>query len=54
MLRVADLDRSLDFYQSMLSMREMRRETFPGGKFTLVFIRYGDAETDAVIELTYN
>lgn len=54
MFRVRDLDRSLAFYQDALGMHEMRRETFPEGKFTLVFIGYGDAATDAVIELTYN
>ncbi|MBM7067007.1 lactoylglutathione lyase [Actibacterium sp. 188UL27-1] len=54
MLRVRDLDRSLKFYQDALGMYEMRRETFPEGKFTLVFIGYGDAASDAVIELTYN
>ncbi len=54
MLRVADLERSLEFYTTALGMREMHRETFPEGEFTLVFIGYGDAATDAVIELTYN
>lgn len=54
MLRVSDLERSLKFYQDALGMHEMRRETFPEGKFTLVFVGYGDAASDAVIELTYN
>ncbi|MEP2978215.1 MAG: lactoylglutathione lyase [Lentilitoribacter sp.] len=54
MLRVKDLERSLEFYQSALGMYEMRRDTFPEGQFTLVFIGYGDAASDAVIELTYN
>ena len=54
MLRVSDLEQSLKFYQDALGMRELRRETFPDGKFTLVFIGYGDAASDAVIELTYN
>ena len=54
MLRVSDLERSLEFYENALGMHEMRRETFPDGKFTLVFIGYGDAASDAVIELTYN
>ena len=54
MLRVSDLEKSLKFYQDALGMHEMRRETFPDGKFTLAFIGYGDAASDAVIELTYN
>lgn len=54
MLRVSDLERSLKFYQDALGMHEMRRETFPEGEFTLVFVGYGDAASDAVIELTYN
>lgn len=54
MFRVTDLERSLKFYQDALGMHEMRRETFPDGKFTLVFIGYGDAASHAVIELTYN
>lgn len=36
MLRVADLDRSIAFYRDALGMHELRRETFPGGKFTSV------------------
>lgn len=54
MLRVSDLERSLTFYREALGMRELRRETFTEGRFTLVFIGYGDETTNAVIELTYN
>lgn len=38
MVRVGDLDRSIAFYAEALGMREMRRETFPEGRFTLVFM----------------
>ena len=54
MIRVKDLDRSLDFYTRMLGMRMLRQSEYPDGKFTNTFVGYGDEETDAVIELTYN
>ncbi len=54
MLRVSDLDRSLAFYCDRLGMRELRRENYPGGAFTLSFIGYGDEASATVIELTYN
>ena len=54
MIRVGDLDRSVAFYRDALGMHEVRRETFPEGRFTLVFLGYGDEASTAVIELTYN
>ena len=54
MLRTSDLDRSLLFYRESLGMRELKRETFTEGRFTLVFIGYDDASPSALIELTYN
>ena len=54
MIRVADLDRSIVFYQDILGMSELRRETFPDGRFTLVFMGYGDEASGATIELTWN
>ena len=54
MLRVRDLDRALDFYCTSLGMREIRRETFPEGQFTLVFVGYGEEADSTVIELTHN
>ena len=54
MIRVGDLDRSLDFYQRLLGMKVLRRKEYPDGKFTNVFVGYGDERSDAVIELTYN
>lgn len=54
MIRVGDLDRSLAFYRDALGMCEVRRETFPEGRFTLVFMGYGDAPAAATIELTWN
>ena len=54
MLRVGDLQRSLDFYTSVLDMRLLRQKDYPDGKFTLAFIGYGDESEEAAIELTYN
>ncbi|MBX6322019.1 MAG: lactoylglutathione lyase [Rhodospirillaceae bacterium] len=54
MIRVRDLDRSLDFYTRLLGMKLLRRKDYPSGEFTLAFVGYGPEETDSVIELTYN
>ncbi len=54
MLRVGDLDRALDFYVNVLGMRELRRRDYPGGRFTNVFVGYGDEASAAVLELTHN
>ncbi len=54
MLRVGDLQRSIDFYTKLLGMKELRRRDVPDGKYTLAFVGYGDEESAAVIELTYN
>ncbi|HMV06746.1 MAG TPA: lactoylglutathione lyase [Accumulibacter sp.] len=54
MLRVGNLERSLAFYTEVLGMRLLRRQDYPGGRFTLAFVGY-DAETQAaVLELTHN
>ncbi|MFQ5494284.1 MAG: lactoylglutathione lyase [Rhodospirillales bacterium] len=54
MIRVRDLDKSLDFYTRLLGMSELRRKDFPGGKFTLAFVGYGGEADHTVIELTHN
>ena len=54
MIRVRDLDKSIDFYTRLLGMNELRRTDFEGGRFTLAFVGYGDEESSAVVELTYN
>lgn len=51
MLRVADLERSVSFYTRMLGMKETRRRDVPDGKYTLVFVGFGDGPE---VELTYN
>jgi lactoylglutathione lyase len=54
MIRVGDLDRSIRFYTEVLDMKVMRRKENAEGKFTLVFLGYGNEEENSVIELTYN
>ncbi len=55
MIRVGNLDRSVDFYTRLLGMQELRRRDVPDGKYTLVFVGYAaEATGAAVIELTYN
>ena len=54
MLRVGDLDRALDFYTKVLGMQVLRRKEYPEGRFTNVFVGYGDESEQAAIELTYN
>lgn len=54
MLRVRDLDKSLDFYTRLLGMKLLRKQDYPSGEFTLAFVGYGDESSNTVIELTYN
>lgn len=54
MIRVKDLDRSVDFYSRHLGMRMLRKKDFPGGRFTNVFMGYGDESGHTVLELTHN
>ena len=54
MIRVKDLDASLDFYTRLLGMTLLRKTDYPGGEFTLAFVGYGAEADTAVIELTHN
>ncbi|MGB3614867.1 MAG: lactoylglutathione lyase [Elainellaceae cyanobacterium] len=54
MLRVGNLDESIAFYCDVLGMTLLRKKDYPGGKFTLAFVGYGDESDHTVIELTYN
>jgi lactoylglutathione lyase len=54
MIRVRDLDASLNFYTNLLGMKLLRKRDYPTGKFTLAFVGYGDENSNAVIELTHN
>jgi lactoylglutathione lyase len=54
MIRVGDLERSLEFYTKVLGMRELRRRDYPEGRFTNCFVGYDDESRSAVLELTHN
>jgi len=54
MLRVGDLQRSIDFYTGVLGMRLLRQKDYPDGRFTLAFVGYGDERDSTAIELTHN
>jgi lactoylglutathione lyase len=54
MIRVKDLDKSLDFYTRLLGMNLIRKKDYPTGEFTLAFVGYGEESEASVIELTYN
>ena len=54
MLRVVDLDASVRFYCEQLGMRLLRRKDYPGGRFTLAFVGYGDESEQTVLEFTWN
>jgi len=54
MIRVGDLDSSIDFYTRIFGMKLFRRTDYPEGKFTLAFVGYGDEANNTVIELTHN
>ena len=54
MLRVGDLDRAVGFYTHVLGMRVLRRKDYPEGRFTNLFVGYGDETAEAVVELTHN
>lgn len=54
MIRVRDLEKSLDFYTRILGMKELRRRDYEEGRFTLAFVGYGDESDNTVIELTHN
>lgn len=53
MVRVTDLDRSLDFYCNKLGLRELSRREYEQGRFTLVFLA-APGDEGAQVELTYN
>lgn len=53
MVRVSDVERSLDFYCNKLGLREIKRREDETGRYTLIFLS-APGDEDAMIELTYN
>ncbi|WP_417581648.1 lactoylglutathione lyase [Nitrincola sp.] len=54
MLRVGNLDKSLQFYTDILGMQLLRQKDYPEGRFTLAFVGYGDESSNTALELTHN
>lgn len=54
MIRVRNLEKSIDFYTRHLGMTVLRNKEFPDGRFTNVFVGYGDENSNTVLELTHN
>jgi lactoylglutathione lyase len=54
MLRVFNLEKSVDFYSRLLGMEVLRRREVAEGRYTLAFVGYGAEDSNTVIELTYN
>ncbi|MCM2350870.1 MAG: lactoylglutathione lyase [Bacteriovoracaceae bacterium] len=54
MIRVNNLDESINFYTKALGMNVISKNDYPEGEFTLVFLSYGTSKQDPCIELTYN
>ena len=54
MLRVKNLDASIEFYTGIFGMNLFRRMDNEGGKYSVAFVGYGDENTSPAIELTYN
>ena len=54
MLRVGNLETSLQFYTGVLGMQLLRKQDFPDGRFTLAFVGYGPEDSNTVLELTHN
>ena len=54
MLRVYDLERSIDFYTRLMGMKLLRRREVPEGRYTNVFVGYDTEEAGTILELTYN
>ena len=54
MIRVRDLEKSIDFYTKELGMTLSRRSDNETGRYTVAFVGYGDESAATVVELTYN
>ena len=53
MIRVGNLENSIQFYTEVLGMKLLRQKEYPDGEFTLAFVGYGEESDNTVIALTY-
>jgi len=53
MIRISDIDKSLDFYCNKLGLKEQRRYNSEAGRYTLIFLA-AEGNESALLELTYN
>ena len=54
MIRVNNLEESIEFYTKALGLNLISKSDYPDGEFTLAFLSYGKTKEDPCIELTYN
>lgn len=54
MIRVGDLEKSIQFYTEIFQMKLLRKKDYPDGRFTNAFIGFGDEADNTAIELTHN
>ena len=54
MLRVGNLEKSLQFYKDVLGMKLLRKHDYPEHEFSLAYLGYGDESETTVLELTHN
>lgn len=54
MLRVCNLERSINFYTEVLGMQLLRKKDYSNGRFTLAFLGYGPESEQTALELTHN
>ena len=54
MLRVGDLEKSIQFYTEIFGMTLLRQKDYPKGRFTNAFLGYGDEKENTALELTHN
>ena len=54
MIRVGNLEKSINFYTKIFGMTLLRQKDYPKGRFTNAFVGYGDEKTNTALELTHN
>ena len=54
MIRVGNLDKSIEFYTELLGMKLIKKKDYPHGEFTLAFLSFNENDNEPFLELTYN